>query len=163
VVYLPGGELYDALKRGVLDAFEYCDPALDYDMGFYEVAKYYQVPGIHSPQSDSYWVCNGKAWANLDPSLQKMVEEVTASSALKLMYKIHYLDALAMPKIKAAGVEIVTLPEAVQKEVVTKSRAYFELQAAKDPGFAKMYQSMTSFLKVYREWEVLQPSPKFMQ
>jgi len=68
-----------------------------------------------------------------------------------------------MPKIQDAGVEIVTLSEDVQREVVTKSRAYFEQESAKDPDFAKMYNSMTSFLKTYRQWELLQPSPAFMQ
>lgn len=163
VIYIGGGELYEALSRGVLDAFEYCDPATDYDMGFYEIAKYYVLPGIHSPCSDSYWVCNGDSWAELDPGLQKIVTEATAANTARLMYKIHYLDSLAMQKIRDYGTEIVMLPEDVQKEAVLKSRAFFEQEAAKDADFAKMYNSITSFLKTYREWELLQPQPKFLQ
>ena len=37
---LPGGEVYLALERGVIDAAEYSTPAMNYPMGFDEITKY---------------------------------------------------------------------------------------------------------------------------
>lgn len=41
VTNLPPGELYTALERGTVDAVEWVGPALDFQMGFHQIAKYY--------------------------------------------------------------------------------------------------------------------------
>ncbi len=40
VTNLPPGELYTALERGTVDAVEWVGPALDFQMGFHQIAKY---------------------------------------------------------------------------------------------------------------------------
>ena len=46
---LPGGEVYLALERGVIDAAEFSSPAINYPMGFDEITKYAIQPGVHQP------------------------------------------------------------------------------------------------------------------
>ncbi len=45
VQLIPGGEVYAALERGVIDGGEFSNPSADENMGFYEVAKYAYFPG----------------------------------------------------------------------------------------------------------------------
>ena len=47
-VILPGGEVYAALEKGVIDGADFVGPAVNYDLGFAEVAKYIIIgpPGI---------------------------------------------------------------------------------------------------------------------
>ena len=40
VTNIPPGELYSALERGTIDALEWVGPALDFQMGFHQIAKY---------------------------------------------------------------------------------------------------------------------------
>jgi len=42
---LPGGEIYQALEKGVIDAAEWVGPYDDQKLGFYKVAPYYHFPG----------------------------------------------------------------------------------------------------------------------
>jgi hypothetical protein len=53
-VILPGGEIFQALDRGLLDASDYTGPAVNYDLGFGEVTKYIimgppSTPCLHQP------------------------------------------------------------------------------------------------------------------
>ena len=44
---LAGGDIYPALERGTIDATEFSMPAIDLDLGFYQIAKHYYFPGWH--------------------------------------------------------------------------------------------------------------------
>ncbi|MGZ0246825.1 MAG: ABC transporter substrate-binding protein, partial [Alphaproteobacteria bacterium] len=48
-VSLPGGQIYENLVSGAIDATEWVGPWNDSFMKFYEAAKYYYYPGMHEP------------------------------------------------------------------------------------------------------------------
>ena len=48
-VSLPGGQIYENLVSGAVDATEWVGPYNDYFMKFYEAAKYYYTGGMHEP------------------------------------------------------------------------------------------------------------------
>jgi len=163
VVTLPGSELYESLQRGVIDAFEYCSASMDYDMGFYEIADYCVIPGIHAPWATNYLIVGSDEWAALDDSLKQIVTEAGVSSSIKSLCRFDYADGLALVKIRETGTTILELPEEVQTEVVLLAKDIYGREAAKDPFFAKVYDSQMEFLKSYRvEYYPAQPSPNIM-
>jgi len=48
-VQLSGGEIYQALQSGSIDATEWVGPWNDYAFGFHREAPYYYAPGFHEP------------------------------------------------------------------------------------------------------------------
>lgn len=48
-VSLPGGQIYENLVSGAIDATEWVGPYNDYFMKFYESARYYYTGGMHEP------------------------------------------------------------------------------------------------------------------
>jgi TRAP-type mannitol/chloroaromatic compound transport system substrate-binding protein len=50
-VTLPGGQIYENLLSGAIDATEWVGPYNDYFLKFYEAAKYYYYPGFHELQA----------------------------------------------------------------------------------------------------------------
>ena len=44
---LQAGEIFQALQLGTIDATEFSMPAMDYALGFHQVAKFYYFPGWH--------------------------------------------------------------------------------------------------------------------
>ncbi|OZG69701.1 C4-dicarboxylate ABC transporter, partial [Hahella sp. CCB-MM4] len=44
---LAGGDIFPALELGTIDATEFSMPAIDLNLGFYQVASYYYFPGWH--------------------------------------------------------------------------------------------------------------------
>ncbi len=61
VVSLPGGQIYENLVSGAIDATEWVGPWNDYFLKFYEAAKYYYYPGFHEPGGNIAFGMN-KAW-----------------------------------------------------------------------------------------------------
>jgi TRAP-type mannitol/chloroaromatic compound transport system substrate-binding protein len=74
VTMLPGGELFQALEKGVLDATEFSLPSVDEQLGFYKVAKHYYLPGWHQPSTNQFLYVNMAAWAKLKPQTQAQIE-----------------------------------------------------------------------------------------
>ena len=61
-VTLPGGEIFQALQSGTIDATEWVGPWNDRAMGFYKVAKFYYYPGFHEPGSGLECAFNLETW-----------------------------------------------------------------------------------------------------
>ncbi|MGI9331840.1 MAG: TRAP transporter substrate-binding protein, partial [Gammaproteobacteria bacterium] len=56
VVTIPGGELFQALQSGAIDATEWIGPWHDLAFGFYKITKFYYWPGFHEPTSTASYV-----------------------------------------------------------------------------------------------------------
>ncbi len=64
-VSLPGGQIYENLVSGAIDATEWVGPYNDYFMKFYEAAKYYYTGGMHEPGGGLALGLNAEWWGSL--------------------------------------------------------------------------------------------------
>ncbi len=67
---MPGGEVYLALERGVIDGAEFSAPAMNYPMGFDDITKYSISPGVHQPASQCFVFFNKEAYDKLPANLK---------------------------------------------------------------------------------------------
>ncbi len=72
-VSLPGGQIYENLVSGAIDATEWVGPYNDYFMKFYEAAKYYYAPGMHEPGSSLSFGMNKEFWSGLSAWEQAII------------------------------------------------------------------------------------------
>jgi len=72
-VVLSGGEIYESLSRGVIDACEYVTPSVNWAMGFHEVTDYMYLSSIRMPHDMESLMVTEEAWAGLTPDLQDIV------------------------------------------------------------------------------------------
>ncbi|MEI2384906.1 TRAP transporter substrate-binding protein [Breoghania sp. JC706] len=73
-VSLPGGQIYENLVSGAIDATEWIGPWNDYYLKLYEAAKYYYYPGFHEPGSQLSLGMN-KSWYSKLPDIDKQIIE----------------------------------------------------------------------------------------
>jgi len=73
-VSLPGGQIYENLVSGAIDATEWVGPWNDSFMKFYEAAKYYYYPGMHEPAAQLSLGINKKFWDGLSKSDQAIIK-----------------------------------------------------------------------------------------
>ncbi|MDH3563573.1 MAG: TRAP transporter substrate-binding protein DctP, partial [Gammaproteobacteria bacterium] len=78
-VLLPGGEVYPALEKGVIDGADFVGAAINYNLGFGEVAKYIimgppSTPCLHQPVDSQSIGINMKTWKSIPEHLQKLFE-----------------------------------------------------------------------------------------
>src|SRR5687768_11311394 len=79
VKLLPGGEIFPALERGVIDAAEFVGPYQDRRMGLNKAAKFYHTTGWHETATVSELLINKAAWDKLPKDLQAIVENACAA------------------------------------------------------------------------------------
>lgn len=72
-VSLPGGQIYENLVSGAIDATEWVGPYNDYFMKFYEAAKYYYYPGMHEPGGGLSFGMNKEFWEGLSSYEQEII------------------------------------------------------------------------------------------
>jgi len=111
VIFLPGGEVYEAMQRGVIDAFEFSSPSVNVPFGFNEIAKYAMFPGIHAPGVLMPGLVNKDAWNKLPDGYKIILEHAILAECLRNHLVESDQDMWGVEQHKAAGMEIVYLSE----------------------------------------------------
>jgi TRAP-type mannitol/chloroaromatic compound transport system substrate-binding protein len=78
IVSLPGGQIYENLVSGAIDATEWVGPWNDEAMKLYEAAKYYYYPGMHEPGPILSAGTNKEFWERLSSSDKIIIEAAAA-------------------------------------------------------------------------------------
>ncbi len=106
-VSLPGGQIYENLVSGAIDATEWVGPWNDRFMKFYEAAKYYYYPGMHEPGAMISLGLNKKWWESLGKSDQLTIEGAAAweNDAMMAEYNMNSGSALT-DLVKNQGVKL---------------------------------------------------------
>jgi TRAP-type mannitol/chloroaromatic compound transport system substrate-binding protein len=73
-VSLPGGQIYENLVSGAVDATEWVGPYNDFFMKFYEAAKYYYTGGMHEPGGGLGFGMNKSWWSGLSAAEQGILK-----------------------------------------------------------------------------------------
>ncbi|MDF2094801.1 TRAP transporter substrate-binding protein [Aquibaculum arenosum] len=96
VVSLPGGEIFQALQAGTIDAGEFIGPWNDFAFGFHQVAQNYYAPGPGEPSSAEEIGINAAAYNDLPEDLRQIITTVAAavSEDITTGYDINHARAL---------------------------------------------------------------------
>ncbi len=153
-VFLPGGEIYESAKRGVIDAFEYINPSLNWDMGFHEVADYMYLSPSRAPTDTQCIYVNQDTWNELGPDLQEIVEMATDQIARKYYTTTVDRDTEAVQKYRDAGVTVDTVPQDVVDLLNEKALEYFKEESAKDANYKRIYDSAMAWKGVCETFDI---------
>ena len=148
---LPGGEVYLALERGVIDAAEFSAPAMNYPMGFDEITKYVIEPGVHQPASQCTVFFNKDAYDKLPEDLKWIVDTAAKETQLWSNAWINGLDAEAIRRFKEK-VEIVQMDKDTLIQFRKTTQDYVESLKQKYPDVKKIVDSQEAFLKSFADW-----------
>jgi TRAP-type mannitol/chloroaromatic compound transport system substrate-binding protein len=148
---LPGGEVYLALERGVIDAAEFSSPAINYPMGFDDVTKYTIQPGVHQPGIQNALFFNKDAWNDLPEDLKQIVKICAKETQLWSYSWINNLNAEAIKRFKK-NVEIVKMDKETLIEFRKTTKSYMDSLKEKYPDVKKILNSQEKLIKDYAPW-----------
>lgn len=150
---LPGGEIFPALERGVIDAAEWVGPFLDKRLGLQNAAKYYYTTGWHEPATTSEIVINQGAYDKLPKDLQAIVQ---AAADATNQEGLLWLDAQNGPAlaemVSESGVEVAQLPTDVIDQLRESSQDILNDAANKDAMVKKVHDSFFAFKEKHDRW-----------
>lgn len=160
VTVLPGGELYQALETGVLDATEFSLPTVDDQLGFHQVAKYYHLPGWHQPSTSQFLYVNMDAWNGLSAQTQSVIETTCMAGTLYAMARGEALQGPVLSSFEEKGVTAQQLPESVLQAFRDATEVVMERESESDAQFAKVYSAMKEFQSSVQPWHELGYLPR---
>jgi TRAP-type mannitol/chloroaromatic compound transport system substrate-binding protein len=146
-VYVPADEVFTSLDKGVFDAVSGYTTYGWYRMGLHDIVKYISQPGFVMGSIALELSVNLKAWKELPPDLQGILE--VAAKELDLMNS--QADWVACVKslnaMKAAGLKTYVLPDQDIAEMRKIAHTVVDEFAKKDPLAQKVWDSQKEMLK----------------
>jgi len=149
VISVPPGEIYEAMKRGVIDAFQLSSPATDKTYTTYEVVKYVYLSPVRQPCEYFTNMVNKKTWADLPDDLKAVVKMAALEEAWSYLRDTIVDDAAAIKFYKDKGVTVAPIPKVFEDELRTQAKKFYDEKGAKDPFFAKVVQIQRAFGEAY--------------
>jgi len=147
VVLLPGGEVYTALETGVIDAFEYGDPATNWPVGFHEIVDYFVYPSAHAPNSIWNFNVGVDVWNELPNDLQALVEATAREANANTWYTSHLATYEAIDKMIEYGNERIYWSAEMYAEQREMGLEIWDAWSEKSPMFAKVVESKKDFMR----------------
>ncbi|MCP5120612.1 MAG: TRAP transporter substrate-binding protein [bacterium] len=126
-VSLPGGQIYENLVSGAIDATEWVGPWNDSFMKFYEAAKYYYYPGFHEPGSMLSFGINKKWWEGLSKTDQLIIESAASAENDIMMAEFNAKSGAALKDlVENQGVKLRKFNDDVYDSFGEATEAVFE-------------------------------------
>ncbi|GLQ19143.1 TRAP transporter substrate-binding protein [Algimonas porphyrae] len=117
-VLLPGGEIYQALQSGSIDATEWVGPWNDLALGFYREAPNYYVPGFHEPGSALAVGINLDRWGQLTASEQAIIRHACKSTNDQSLGEYTVMNGRALETLRDRhGIEPQFMPDDILRAV----------------------------------------------
>jgi TRAP-type mannitol/chloroaromatic compound transport system substrate-binding protein len=149
---IPGGEIYQALEKGTIDAAEWVGPYDDQKLGFVKVAKNYAYPGWWEggPQLDLH--INTKAWEALSAENKAIVEAAAAFAHTDMQAKYDGKNAAALRTLVSQGAKLFPFPKPLMDAAFKEAMALYSEIGAKNPRWKKVYDDYSAFRKDANLW-----------
>jgi TRAP-type mannitol/chloroaromatic compound transport system substrate-binding protein len=149
---IPGGEIYQALAKGTIDAAEWIGPYDDQKLGFNKVAPYYYYPGWWEGglQLDLY--VNRRAYEALSPEYKAFVEMASTFAHVETQAKYDVKNPGALKQLVGAGAKLRPFPADVMTEAFRQSMRLYEELSARNENWKKVYADYQKFRSDQNLW-----------
>ncbi|MBU1236860.1 MAG: TRAP transporter substrate-binding protein DctP [Gammaproteobacteria bacterium] len=149
---IPGGEIYQALEKGTIDATEWVGPYDDQKLGFYKVAKYYAYPAWWEGGPQLVLYVNSKAYSGLSAENKAIIEAAAAVAHVDMQAKYDAKNPQALKELVAGGTKLIRLPKDSMVAAFKYAQNYYADLSAKNPNWKKIYTDFAAFRKEQNQW-----------
>ncbi|UYO75030.1 TRAP transporter substrate-binding protein DctP [Halomonas qinghailakensis] len=150
---LPGGEIFPALERGVIDAAEFVGPYQDRRMGLQNAAKFYHTTGWHEPSTTGELLISKQHWDTLPDDLKIIVKSACMAACLESVTWSEAVNGEAMTDlVDNHGVTASMLPEPVVNALREATMDTLASEANADPMVRKVHDSYMAFKANHDRW-----------
>lgn len=149
---IPGGEIYQALEKGTIDAAEWVGPYDDLKLGFNKVAPNYYYPGWWEggPQLSLY--VNSKAYEGLSGEYKAIIESASAFAHVDMQARYDYRNSAALKTLVGSGTKLFRFPKDVMDASFKAAMEVYSELNASNPAWKKIYDDYSAYRKDANLW-----------
>jgi len=145
VMSVPGGELYEAVQRGVVDTFQFSSPAVDYTIATYEIIDYMYLSAARQPCEYNTYSVNKDRWAEIPAEYQKIFQAVAWQQTIDYLSDIVRADQEAVQFYLDYGVAVEPAPQPIVDALLEEAEKFYDENAAEDAFYARVLESARNF------------------
>ena len=152
VQVLPGGEIFQALQTGAIDAAEWVGPYDDEILGLNKVTSYYYAPGWWEPGPTLEVEINLDEWNKLPQIYQEIVKTAAFEANMTMLARYDARNNDALQRLLESGVELREYsPEIMQAAEAASFELYDEFSAS-DADFKSIFEQWRAFREGIYAW-----------
>ena len=155
VTLLAGGEIFQALEKGAIDATEYSLPNVDQRLGFDRVARFNYFPGWHQPFTAAHMVVGLGAWEALRENDRALIETVCTAGVTHKLARAEALQGAVLRSFEEGPVRTLSLPPDILAELERVTGEILAREARANPDFARVLAHQQNFADEYALWRNL--------
>jgi TRAP-type mannitol/chloroaromatic compound transport system substrate-binding protein len=148
-----GGEIFQALQLGTIDATEFSMPVMDLSYGFYQIAKHNYFPGWHQQSTINDLLISMNKWEEMDETQRAIVETACDATMMWQFANGESLQGPAMQELEEKGVTFHMWPDEILAQMEEKWLEVVEEKKAESEMFARMWASLSEFRAAYEPWK----------
>lgn len=146
VTFIPGEEVYGALKSGVIDG---CMWGAFYEgiaMGFFDVTKYFLVKPYMQEPVNAFRVMNLELFNSLPPDLQRIM--VVANKENSRLLEAYYAKREYFAKTRAQkdyGIQLTEMNDTDYNTFQVKAREFLDVLGSRSPAAAQLVEKLKAY------------------
>lgn len=152
VTMLPGGELYQAMERGTIDALEFSAPVVDRILGLQEIVQNYVMPGWHQTYTTSHLLVNKETWDDLSDLSRAQIEVGCRSATLYGFSVSEWENPQALASFESEGVNAQALSSEILAELEAATMEVLDEMSTEDEIFGRVLKSQREWMEVHGIW-----------
>ncbi len=153
VTMIPGGEIFQALEKGAIDASEFSLPVVDRMLGFGRVAPYNYFPGWHQTFTTAHLLINLDVWNELTPESRAIMDLACQADITYAFAEGEAVQGEIIRNFPNEGISAETLPVELLEQLREVAQEVLDEEAANDEHFARILASQREFSENYRYWK----------
>jgi TRAP-type mannitol/chloroaromatic compound transport system substrate-binding protein len=153
VQVLAGGEIFQALQTGAIDAAEWVGPYDDEKLGFQTVTKYYYYPGWWEPGPTLEVDINLEEWNKLPQEYQEAIKSAAFEANTIMMARYDAKNPAALAKLmNESEVELRPYPDDVMQAAEEASFELYDQFSTQDTDFGSVFKEWKAFRDSIQPW-----------
>ncbi len=153
VQVIPGGEIFQSLQTGAVDAAEWVGPYDDTQLDFQSVADFYYYPGWWEPGPTLEVQFPADEYDALPQEYKEVLRTAAYEANTTMMAKYDVLNPPAFDAILAdSSVQVLPFPDDVLQAAEEASFELYDENAAADSDFASVLDNWSAFRDEITRW-----------
>jgi TRAP-type mannitol/chloroaromatic compound transport system substrate-binding protein len=149
---IPGGEIYQALEKGTIDAAEWVGPYDDEKAGFFKVAPIYHYPGYWEGGPTLTTMFNLAKWNELPAHYQAAIKTACEAANANMLASYDHKNPTALKSLVANGAQLKPFPQDVLAGAFEAANATYAEISATNENFKKIKESQDAFKRDAYLW-----------
>ena len=156
VVSLPGGEIFQALQSGAIDAAEWVGPYNDLAFGFHKAAKHYYWPGWHEPGTALELMINKEKYEELPEDLKEIIKQASRAAYEDMLSEFQARNNEALDiLVNKRKVKLSRFSDDILKETGNLSKGVVSELSRTSSAAKRIHASYLSFRKKALKWNYI--------